>query len=146
MCKAVEVGKIVVNKCLDLGLFINTQKLQKLLVLMQVECIKRSNKPLFKEDVRIWGCGVAIKEVDTEFAAYADGFTERLEEHIALLEVENASVDYIIDLYGDKSSFDLNGLPENQTVELLATVPEGTDTPHVNYQILTGAFYQDDTI
>ena len=64
MCKAAEVGKIVVNKCIDLNLPIDVQKLQKLLVLMQVECIKLSSEPLFREDIVIWNCGVAIKEVD----------------------------------------------------------------------------------
>ena len=33
MCKASEIGKIIINKCLNKGVFINTQKLQKLLVL-----------------------------------------------------------------------------------------------------------------
>ena len=83
MCKAAEVGKIVINKCIDRKLFINTQKLQKLLVLMQVECIKRSNKVLFKEDIVVWNCGVAIKEVDIEFASEAIGFSSKQQEYIS---------------------------------------------------------------
>lgn len=144
MCKAAEVGKIVVNKCLDKGLFINTQKLQKLLVLMQVECIKRSGKALFKEDIRIWDCGVAIKEVDESFSEYGEGFTERQDEYITLLEVEDESVDYIIAEYGTKDAFELNSLPDNQKVIQLGVIPEGATVPHINSQILTGAFYYND--
>lgn len=140
MCKAAEVGKIVVNKCLSANLSINTQKLQKLLVLMQVECIKRSGKPLFKEDVRIWKCGVAIKEVDEEFRNYGEGFDSHQEEFITLLEAEEKSVDCILERYGQKDAFELNLLPENQKVIRLGVKIEGATVPHVSYQILMGAF------
>ena len=144
MCKAAEVGKIVVNKCLNKGIFINTQKLQKLLVLMQVECIKQSGKALFKEDIRIWDCGVAIKEVDESFSEYGEGFTERQDEYITLLEAEDESVDYIISQHGAKDAFELNSLPDNQKVIQLGSIPDGATVPHVNSQILTGAFYYND--
>ena len=140
MCKAAEVGKIVVNRCLDKGLFINTQKLQKLLVLMQVECIRRSQKPLFKEDVRIWDCGVAIKEVDTEFSSFGEKFDLKLEEFISLLEAEEDSVEYILEKHGHLDAFELNELEDNQKVIQLGVITEGTNTPHISYQILVGAF------
>lgn len=145
MCKAAEVGKIVVNKCLSANLSINTQKLQKLLVLMQVECIKQSGKPLFKEDVRVWSCGVAIKEVDNEFSCFGEGFTQKLNENIALLEIENSCVDSIINQYGNMDFFELNALPVIQKVILLGAIPEGATVPHISYQILMGAFDCHDT-
>lgn len=145
MCKAAEVGKIVVNKCLAATppIPINTQKLQKLLVLMQVDCIRRSSKPLFKEDIRIWGCGVAIKEVDDEFYSYAEGFKHPLEEFITLLEAEEASANYILEQYGSMDTFDLNELPDIQRVMDLGVKQENTSVPHVSYQILMGAFDND---
>lgn len=143
MCKAAEVGKIVVNKCLDQSIPINTQKLQKLLVLMQVECIRRAKKPLFKEDIRIWNCGVAIKEVDDEFSIYAEGFFEKQEEFITLLEAEESSVDYILRKYANSDVFELNQLPDNEKVQNLGVVCGHTETPHVSYQILMGAFAND---
>ena len=143
MCKAGEVAKIVVNKCIDRDFAVNTQKLQKLLVLMQVDCIRRSGKPLFKEDIRIWDCGVAIKEVDDEFSDYAEGFSEKQEEFITLLEAEAASVDYILNSYGKLDAFELSQQPDNKKVEALGVVSENTKTPHISYQILMGAFADD---
>lgn len=140
MCKAAEVGKIVVNKCLDAGIFINTQKLQKLLALMQIDCIKRSHKPLFKEDIRIWKCGIAIKEVDEEFRNYGEEFNCKQEEFITLLAAEEKSVDYIIAEYGQKDAFELNELPDNQKIISLGVKSANASVPHVSYQILVGAF------
>lgn len=144
MCKAAEVGKIVVNKCLDAKIFINTQKLQKLLVLMQVECIKRSGKPLFKEDIRVWNCGVAIKEVDDVFKEYGGGFTERQDGFIMLLEVEDESVNHIIKEYGNMDAFEINSLPCVQKVIQLGVIPDNATVPHIDSQILVGAFYYND--
>ena len=145
MCKAAEVGKIVVNKCLTAGLPIDTQKLQKLLVLMQVECIKRSKKPLFREDIRIWKCGVAIKEVDEEFRGVGDEFHFYQEEYINLLEQEEESVNIIIQQYGKKSAVELNLLPEVQRVLSLGTMLDNSSVPHINYQILVGVFGTNDS-
>jgi len=110
LCKASEVGKIVVNRCLDRGILINTQKLEKLLVLMQIECIKRLKKPLFTEEIVVWKCGVVIKEVDSDFMRYAICFDERQEEFITLLEKEEESVEYILKVYGHMDVFELNRL------------------------------------
>lgn len=114
MCKACEVGKVVVNKCLSKRIFINTQKLQKLLTLMQIECVKRANKVLFKEDIVVWDCGVAIKEVDVEFRSEAIEFKEEQVEYITLLDKEEESVDFVISNYGNLSAFEANELPEIQ--------------------------------
>ena len=112
LCKASEVGKIVVNKCLERNIPINTQKLEKLLVLMQLECIERSGKLLFPEDIVVWRSGVAIEEVDKDFMQYATGFDVKPQpEYIALLDKELESVEYILDSYGDKDAFELNELP-----------------------------------
>lgn len=142
MCKAAEVGKIVINKCVDTGLFIDAQKLQKLLVLMQVDCIRKSGKPLFKEDIRIWDCGVAIKEVDDEFRGIGGPFAVRQEEYINLLEQEEKSVNTILEQFGTMDAIDLNLLPINQKVISLAVKATETSTPHVSYQILMGAFLE----
>lgn len=143
MCKATEVGKIVINKCINEGLFIDAQKLQKLLVLMQVECIKKSKKPLFKEDIRIWDCGVAIKEVDEECRGIGGAFTEKQIEYINLLEQEEKSVNKILELYGTMDAIELNLLPTNQRVISLAIKTNDSYTPHVSYQILMGAFLEE---
>ena len=140
MCKAAEVGKIVINKCLDNDITIDTQKLQKLLVLMQIECIKRSRKPLFKEDIRIWNCGVAIKEVDEEFRDSGEFFSKHQEEYINLLDAEKACVDYIIDEFGKMDALELNDLPIFKKIQELGIPDAKSMVPHISYQILIGAF------
>ncbi len=144
MCKAAEVGKIVINKCLDLGYEINTQKLQKLLVLMQVECIKRSGKALFNEDVRVWDCGVAIKEVDDEFKFDEKAFKEKQKEYINLLDKENESVNHILSEFGKLNSFELNSLYTVQKVIGLGVVNVGGQVPHISSGILVGVFSEDE--
>lgn len=140
MCKAAEVGKIVVNRCLSRGLSIDVQKLQKLLVLMQVECIKRSGKPLFTEDIRIWDCGVAIKEVDEEFRNTGFAFINHQVEYINLLEYEDKSVDSILEMYGNESALALSALPTNQKICRLALSTNDSSTPHVEYEKLVREF------
>lgn len=110
MCKACEIGKIVVNKCLSRKLFINTQKLQKLLVLMDIECISHTGHTLFDEDVRIWNCGVAIKEVDVSFRQYALSFNEPQIEYIALLDSEHKIIDEVLSDFGELDALEINNL------------------------------------
>lgn len=139
MSKVCEVGKIVVNECLSKGLFINAQKLQKLLVLMQLECIKRSEKPLFPEDIVIWDCGVAIKEVDTEFRANAMRFEKKEPVYILLLEKETESVDYVLDTFGELTTVDIMKLRCIQKIMPLATLTH-TGTPHISSKRLVEYF------
>lgn len=135
MCKAGEVAKIVINKCLDRGIRIGTLKLEKLLVLMQVECIKRSKKPLFTEEIVVWHCGVAIKEVDEGFLKYACGFNEKQTEYIALLDKEVESVEYVLKSFGHMDAYDLNKLPTiKRLVEMAVVNSDKTYIPLIAIQ------------
>ena len=140
MCKASEVGKIVVNKCLDKQLFINTQKLQKLLVLMQVECIIKSGFPLFLEDIREWDCGVAIKEVDEDFRPQGRVFKEKLSINIVLLNTEEEYIDNIIDKYGSLSAEEINELSIVQEVLSLGEKKDGEQVNHITAEKLKNKF------
>lgn len=110
LCKASEIGKIIVNKCLDKGIEINTQKLHKLLVLAQIECIKDSQFPFFSEDIEVWDCGVVIREVDEDFRQYGVRFYEQLDEKIILLYSEMNYIDNILKQYGNLATEELNQL------------------------------------
>lgn len=143
MCKAAEVGKIVVNKCLDKDIFINTKKLQKLLVLMQVECIKRSGKALFKEDIVIWSCGVAIKEVNSEFSTEIVRFTQPQIEYIPLLRKEEESIDFILDKYGKMSASDINQLSIVKELSSLSK-KSCTGVPHITTTALLEKYSKDE--
>lgn len=140
MCRASEVGKIVVNKCIERDFAINTQKLQKLLVLIQIECIKDSGFPLFSEDIRIWDCGVAIKEVDEDFRENATRFRTEQNVNIVLLASEEAYIDSILDKFGRLSADEINKLPINQQVIKLGEIKEGDTIPHVSAEKLTEVF------
>ncbi len=135
--KAGEVGKIVVNKCLKKGISINTIKLEKLLVLMQIECIKLSKKPLFKEDIEVWDCGPMIMQVDREFIGGAIEITEPYDEYIALLDAENMAVNNILRMYGEKDAFQLNKV---SSMKKLCEMVENCENKVFNCNILTGMF------
>ena len=110
LSKASEIGKIIVNKCLSKGIHINTQKLEKLLILIQLECIKDSGYPLFSEKVVFLEDNATIREVDEEFRKYGICFSEFLEEKIILLYSEIEYIDNILNQFANLSSFDLNCL------------------------------------
>lgn len=143
MCKAAEVGKIVINKCIDMGLDINSQKLQKLLVLMQIECIKTSGQPLFKQDVLVWTCGVVIKEVNEEFSWLGGNFVSKQEEYIILLDREEESVNEILNQYGNLDAIELNSLPINQKVISMGIKHENETYAHVTAERMAEEFKND---
>jgi len=116
MCLAGEIGKIVVNKCLERNIFINTQKLQKLLVLMQIEHMQRVKTALFPQDILVWDCGVVIEEVDQGFIQYAIEFKEKQIEYITLLEEQEKTVEHVLNIYGDMDAFDINELSAIQSL------------------------------
>ena len=108
MCKACELGKIVVNMCLDKQWEIDTAKLQKLLVLMHGLYLAKNKEPLFSENVLIWDCGVAIKEVDKQFREFGGGFCERMPAQLATIRTEQEVIDKVLERYGDKDVFEIN--------------------------------------
>ena len=116
MCMAGEIGKIVVNKCLGRNIFINTQKLQKLLVLMQIEHMQRVKTALFPQDILVWDCCVVIEEVDQGFIQYAIEFKEKQIEYITLLEEQEKTVEHVLNIYGDMDVFDINELSAIQAL------------------------------
>ena len=109
-CKASEIGKIIVNKCLNSGIKINTIKLEKLLVLMYGKLLSEYDKKLFNEIVVCTDDGVKIKEVDQDFIPYAVEFTNKFAEYICLLEIEENVIDDVLKQYGKLSSPELNEL------------------------------------
>lgn len=116
MCMAGEIGKIVVNKCLERNIFINTQKLQKLLVLMQIEHMQRVKTALFPQDILVWDCGVVIEEVNQGFVQYAIEFKEKQIEYISLLQEQEETVEHVLNIYGDMDVFDINELSAIQSL------------------------------
>ena len=116
-CKASEIGKIVVNKCIDNSIKINTIKLERLLVLMYGKLLSEYNKKLFKENIICTDNGLKIKEVDRDFIEYAVSFTNKFVEYICLLECEEKVMDDVLKKYGKLSSSELNELYPLKTLQ-----------------------------
>ena len=116
MCMACEIGKIVVNKCLERKIFINTQKLEKLLVLMQIEHMSRVKKALFPQNILVLEYGVVIEEVDQGFIKYAILFKDHQPEYIPLLDEQLKTVEHVLKNYGDMGAVEINNLPLIQTL------------------------------
>lgn len=139
--KACEIGAIVVNKCLDRGFNINTQKLQKLLVLMQADYIKRTHETLFDENIIIRDCGIMIDSVDFAFLKYAIEFTEKQTEYICLTGAQERSVDAVLDKYGTCNAMELHALPQLQYVVKLGLKQPQSKEFRVYPETMLGAFY-----
>ncbi len=121
MCKACELGKIIINECYERNISISTAKLQKLLVLMHGEHLAKYEKTLFPEQVLCWGCGVAIKEIEIKFLLHNFSTKERLPQQIAILNSEEAVIDDVLDKYGHMDVLELN--KDIRLVELINMYP-----------------------
>lgn len=108
MCKASELGKIVINKCIDREYNISTPKIQKLLVVMQGKYLVKYQKPLFDENIMAWSCGVAIREINDDFKHFKGNITEKLQAYIILLDSEEYVIDEVLDEFGKEDSMTIN--------------------------------------
>ena len=84
MSKVIELGKIIVNLCLDKVAEgsseheVNTTKLQKLLFLAQHEYVQKYRDILFLDSIVRSDCGPAITQIRNEFSdKYDPGFNEK---------------------------------------------------------------------
>ena len=121
MCKACELGKIIINESSKRDVILSAAKLQKLLVLMHGEHLAKYDKPIFPENVLCWKCGVAIKEVELKFLLHDFADKERIPVNIAVLQSERVVMDTILDKYGHLDIVELNKDP--RLVELVDQYP-----------------------
>ena len=120
MCKVVALGKIIINKCMDLDYSVdNPAKIQKLLYFMQKSHLKQYNTPLFKKEAIIAAeCGPSIIEVRNHFWTH-DIYLEGDEKHDVpllglLLDEEIETIDKIIAEHGKKSALELMNLSKKE--------------------------------
>ncbi len=138
-CMASEVGKIVANKCLDKNISLNTLKLEKLLILMQVEYIRETEKNFFQETIIVSNQhNIRIKEVENDFLPYAVSMDmipndTRFCEYINLLMKQEEVVDSIINRYGNLNAFDLEKTPD---IQLLHKISERFNTQNIQPSLI----------
>ena len=107
MCLVKELGKYIVNKCLDQGIDIDLSKLQKLLYFAQKKCLIEDGEPMFASDFLAWNCGPGLKEV---FLALKEGlpkFTSKYDNTIMPLSRHVEIIDDVILAYGPKTTKEL---------------------------------------
>ena len=125
-CMVSEIGKIVANKCLDKNILLNTLKLEKLLILMQVEYIRETSKAFFQETIIVPNqYNTIIKEVEKDFLPYHIRMNSikndtRFCEYINLLMKQEQVVDSIINIYGDLDAFELEKTPDIQLIHKIS--------------------------
>ena len=112
-----EKGKFIVNDCLDNKLFINTLKLQKMLIIAHGEMLSRYDKPLFKEKVMTSEYGLFIPEVEKDFLMYENEFNKKLPIYVSFLEHEEDTMNEIIEEYGSFGPLKLNNVEELQKLK-----------------------------
>ena len=133
-CMATEIGKIVANKCLDNNVSLNTLKLEKLLMLMQVEYIRKTEKAFFQETIVVSNPhSTRIKEVEEDFLPYAVSMDmipndTKFCEYITLLTKQEEVVESIINRYGNLDTFELEETPD---VQLLHKISEELNTQNI---------------
>ena len=112
-----EKGKFIVNDCLDSKLFINTLKLQKMLIIAHGEMLSRYDKPLFKEKVMTSEYGLFIPEVEKDFLMYENEFNQRLPIYVSLNELEEEIINEVVEIYGSFGQFKINNVEELQKLK-----------------------------
>lgn len=133
-CMSTELGKIVANKCLDKNIPLNTLKLEKLLILMQVEYIRKTEKAFFQETIIVSNQhNTRIKEVEEDFLPYAINMEmissdTRFCEYINLLMKQEEVVETIINKYGNIDAFDLEKTPD---IQLMHKISEELNTQNI---------------
>jgi len=119
LCEACEKGKFIVNKCLKNGYDINTEKLEKLLIIMQGEMLRLYRKPFFLQPIIVNDKDVIIPKVEDSFSMYNDGFKERLCEYYHLTKEDQEIMDMVFASY---AQMDINDLNEKREINILKSL------------------------
>lgn len=138
-CMASEIGKIVSNKCLKNNISLNTLKLEKLLILMQIEYIRKTRKLFFQESIIVSNQNdTRIKEVEDDFLEYAIDMSMisnnvRFCEYINLLMKQEEVVELVIKKYGNLDIFELEQTPD---IQLIHKVSEELNTKNIQPSLI----------
>lgn len=109
-CVTSEQAKIVVNQCLSLGIKLDSQKLQKLMVLMHGKMLVDFNKAFIDEEIKATPNGIMIPRVDEDFIKFDVKCNKTLVENVSLLQREKKVVDSVLSNYGHMELHELNEL------------------------------------
>ena len=138
-CMVSEIGKIVSNKCLNQNISLNTLKLERLLILMQIEYIRTTRKAFFQESIVVPNqYNTKIKEIDKDFLPYAVNMNMipnnvRFCESINLLIKQEEIIDSVINKYGNLDSFELE---KTLDIQLIHKISEELNFQNLQPQLI----------
>lgn len=104
---AVLIGEIIVNKCLDRNLEINTSKLMKLLYYMQKLHLQKYGETMFSDEIVATINGPYVDSVATYFIEGRLGFKTKCQKRIVLFDSHEDVVNTVLEKYGNISPIDL---------------------------------------
>lgn len=142
LCLASEKAKIVVNKCLDKGIDINTFKLEELLIFIHTATLVKLNRPFFNQNVIATEQGLIIKEIEEDFKPYVIKFKDKFTEYISLLDDEEEIVNDVIERYRNLKTI---GIDIKDKFELLNKMYyQNSDSNIVTNEMIQGEFAEED--
>lgn len=104
--KATEVGKYIVNECLKREYFINTLKLNYLLIISK-GLSESLNHQLFKDVVVPTIGGLKIESIEEEYKYFIVGFKEKFKPESSLDEDSKLVIDYVLNHFGRFNPYEL---------------------------------------
>ncbi len=107
-----EIAKYIVKSCLDNNYFIDTLKLEYLMILADGYMLVKYQRKLFNEEIILINKGFKIKSIDEEFKRYNIGFDKdiNLTYHLPLLSNEEEIIYFVCKTYGEYTIDSLNKL------------------------------------
>ena len=130
-----EKGKLVVNRCFDRGYQINTLKLEKLLLLMNVYMMASYQKSFFESPIESSKNGLRIPIIYKSFKEFGEKFDQKIVEYISLLDLEDIAVENVLDGYGQMDVFELDNL---KCLKEMNNILLKTDKKDMPFAILYG--------
>ena len=117
--KSILISEVIINKCIDRKINLNTSKLIKLLYLMNLEHIKRHGTLLFDSDVTMTENGPMINDIYNYFKYGALGFDYKIEQSVFLTDNHEFIANEILDKYGDKTPQELINITKKSPMLLI---------------------------
>lgn len=127
---AVIIGEVIVNKCLNKKLIINTSKLMKLMYFMQKLHLQKYGDIMYSEEIIATINGPCIQEINNFFLLGRMGFDEKIEQKIVLLDSHDDVANTILETYGKFNPSELMNLSfEDEAYKLVWENGRGENLP-----------------
>ena len=113
------ISEVIINKCIDRKISLNTSKLIKLLYLMNLEHIKRYNSELLDSKISFTENGPMIEDVYNHFKFGSLGFDSKVEQNIQLKDTHETVANKILDIYGNYKPHELALITKKEPLSLI---------------------------